>query len=125
MSAIADHLAEVVVGVAVVALPTGTALLWRIWRDGRQMTRDWRGSPARPGVDAVPGVMERMHGYEARFTAGDRHFAALDTQLTGMSDQLQRVADELPKNGMPAADKLDFVYRFVRDAITNQTQGQE
>ena len=37
--------------------------LGRILAALMQMLEDWRGTPARPGVDAVPGVMERLQSH--------------------------------------------------------------
>ncbi|MEU1265561.1 hypothetical protein ABZ473_26515 [Streptomyces cellulosae] len=60
-------------GAAVSVLVGGVTALWRAVRAARHLSRrtsqfldDWYGEPARPGVPAWPGVMERMAGMEER-----------------------------------------------------------
>lgn len=50
-----------------------------------QAIRDLFGEPARPGVQARPGVMERLADYDAR--------------LSGMQEQLALVHHEMKPNG--------------------------
>lgn len=62
--------------------------------------RDWRGEPAQPGRDAVPGVMERLNKLDGELSnnhgsslkdAVDRIEGKLDT----MDDRISRVEKKL------------------------------
>ncbi|MDT0306880.1 hypothetical protein RM780_07875 [Streptomyces sp. DSM 44917] len=67
-------------GIAVLAgaAAAGAAVLAAAWRGVRAVARvvgrvdevvdDWQGTPSRPGVEARPGVLERLAGIEARVT---------------------------------------------------------
>lgn len=104
MSAGVEVFVEVCAAVAAAAVLAGVPLIWRIGRRTKQMYGDWQGEPARPGIEARPGVMERL-------AAGDRHFQVIDANIAELTATTQKVLDELPKNGIPAAVKLDALYQ--------------
>jgi hypothetical protein len=94
---------------AVVLLGGAVALFRMMFKQGkdiRLMREDWQGTPARPGVPAKQGVMERLE-------SGDRRFDVIDGRMDGFETNLQHIADELPKNGMPVAEKIDRIYRAL------------
>jgi hypothetical protein len=64
---------------------------------------DYEGTPARPGVAARPGVM-------ARLESQDQMLAELSNQGRRTSEQVEAIADEMPKNGVPLAHKIDALW---------------
>lgn len=64
-------------------------LLWRLGRGLGQMLEDWRGQPARPGVPAKPGVMERLAQVEENLT-DIRHEVKPNSGLS-MRDDISRI----------------------------------
>jgi hypothetical protein len=75
------------------------------WRGLHRLARfldDYEGTPARPGVASRPGVMERLE--------------AQDQMLTNLADQVTAIADEMPKNGVPLAHKIDALWvQYVKE----------
>lgn len=59
-------LAGLIVGAAGVlgALRVMLGPVLRMGREWAQMSEDWQGTPARPGFDRVPGVLERIQRIE-------------------------------------------------------------
>jgi len=53
-------------------------VIWRICKGLLQFLGDLNGTPARPGVPAVPGVMERLSSVERQLTA-----VAVETKPNG------------------------------------------
>lgn len=92
----------------------------KAWRGIQRWTRfldDYEGSPARVGVAARPGVMERLEGLESNQNETRQ---VLSTQ----SEQLDAIVGELPKNGQPMAKKVDQLWaKFVADgeSVTTAT----
>lgn len=80
------------------------------------------------GEEANVQILERLATGEAaqaqileRLTAGDERFGgdsdrldAMEQRLGKVEETVTHVAAELPKNGMPAAQKLDFVYQWIK-----------
>lgn len=77
----------------------------KAWRGGKRLSRvidDYLGTPARPGVPAQPGVMERL--------------ASQDRVLAEVKTGLAEVQAELPKNGVPLAQKIDALWtKHIRE----------
>ena len=76
-----------------IAIPAGGAILglgirtlWRFVSRVRRFLDDFEGTPERPGVPAVPGLMERV----------------------------RRIEYELPKNGKPTSVKIDEILSIVK-----------
>lgn len=72
--------------------PLGAAAIWKIMRNTRQMAEDWRGEPARPGVAARPGVMERLLSL-------DTGQSELRSEQVIIREQLEVVHHEVRPNG--------------------------
>lgn len=64
--------------VALAAIGVVGRKLWRIFRRIDHFMDDWFGEPARPGVAARPGVMERLCSVERQLTpnGGNSHTLA-------------------------------------------------
>lgn len=54
------------VGAALAVLWKLGRTLWGLVRDGQTFFMDWNGTPARPGVCAVPGVMARLDAQDVQ-----------------------------------------------------------
>lgn len=83
------------------------------------LSRDWNGEPARPGVEARPGVMERLADIDAKLTTqGER----LDTQAVTQAEHTEALAaihHELhPNSGKSLRDSLDRVERNTSTPAT-------
>jgi hypothetical protein len=77
-------------GVAAVGLLGIIArVLWKAGRGWSQMLEDWRGTPARPGVQRVPGVLERLSFVEDG-VAEIRHEVKPNSGVS-MRDDLSRI----------------------------------
>lgn len=78
------------------------------------LARDWNGEPARVGVPARPGVMERLANIDANLTAqGERlgTYAAIQGEHT---EALAAIHHELhPNSGRSLRDALDRVERHT------------
>ena len=99
-------------GVVAVVCGAGFAL-WRVLRAVARLVAtvddfrdDWRGSPARPGVPAQPGVMERMATIEGQ-----------TCQIPDLARRVRAIEHEMHPNG---GDSLrDQVDRVVREVTPN------
>lgn len=114
-SALFDNAASLAIagGAAAGAVGWSTRKAWLGLGRVRRFLDDYEGTPERNGVPARPGLMERMQTSETaqgqildRLDTGDLRFASIESRL-------QAVVDELPKNGMPASVKLDYVYQWI------------
>jgi hypothetical protein len=94
--------AETIAAVATAASIGLTAIVWlgrRVWKmvkRGSQFLDDYEGTPARPGVAARPGVMQRLHNQ--------------DVALASIGTKVEAIQAEMPKNGVPLAHKIDALW---------------
>ena len=87
---------------AVIAMATLAALARRVWPVAQAVAsflEDWAGDPARPGVAAQPGVMERLQSIEQRI--GDH---------TG---PLRALRELMPNGGATIKDQVGRIDRRV------------
>ena len=91
----------------------------------RSIAEDWTGTPARPGVPATPGVMERLGEVKATV---DAHTVSIEeirhqvTPNTGSSahDALMRNVDELRELVVGLIGELgEFRGEYARDLRAN------
>lgn len=79
------------------------ARAWRVTGRVRRFLDDYEGAPARPGVDARPGVMERLQ--------------TVEQSVQGLGDVLgetRAIVHELrPNGGASARDEIRTIYRHV------------
>lgn len=86
------------------------------------LARDWNGEPARAGVPARPGVMERLANLDDKLTTqGERldTYAAVQGEHT---EALAAIHHELhPNSGKSLRDALDRVERHTSTPATTVT----
>lgn len=82
-----------VVAFVVVVVGFGTVLLalWRKLRPLENFFKDWNGEPARPGVDARPGVMVRLDSIEDHIEGAPTR-AEVDAIADDLADLGKKVA---------------------------------
>lgn len=97
---------------------------WKVIRRFTLFLDDYEGTEARPGVDARPGVMQRLQGQgrvlNETVETAKRLQTAIGEQAVTLTAQgevlaelkrgLEAVIDELPKNGVPLASKIDALW---------------
>jgi hypothetical protein len=86
------------------------AVLWRAVRRGvriagriDEVVDDWQGTPARSGVPARPGLMERVATIEDRTCATAEQVGQLDGRLSAIEHELH------PNSGTSLRDAVDRV----------------
>lgn len=77
--------------------PLLIALLIRISRNTRQMADDWKGEPARPGVAARPGVMQRLFTIEQQLAVV--HHEVQPNGGSSIKDQINRLDPHYTQDG--------------------------
>jgi hypothetical protein len=82
----------ILVGGVLTVVATGTRKLVRIVKPVGEFLDDWRGTPARPGVAASPGVMETIQSLKS----GQQR---LDDGQLHIIDRLARVEQQQTPNG--------------------------
>jgi hypothetical protein len=113
------------VAVAVSATVGAAFLLWvgrRVGQIARGVTAarsDLLGEPARPGVAARPGVMERLQSGDLHFQALDERVGRLELAVETISTNVALIRDELPKNGTPVAVKVAQIAKAI-EVMTGQ-----
>lgn len=76
----------------------------RMFRGVSNLLDDWNGEPARPGVPAQPGVMERIRN--------------LDDGQLNIIDRLKRVEHEvLPNSGTSLNDKVTRIDQAMTGGV--------
>lgn len=82
-----------VIAFFVVVVGFGTVLLalWRKLRPLENFFKDWNGEPARPGVDARPGVMVRLDSIEDHIEGAPTR-AEVDAIADDLADLGKKVA---------------------------------
>jgi hypothetical protein len=89
------------------------AAAFALWRVLRALVRiiarvdevvdDWTGTPARPGVSARPGLMERVSAIEGQ-----------TCQIPDLAERVRAIEHEMhPNGGDSLRDQLDIVVREV------------
>lgn len=73
---------------------------WRFLRKLSDVLDDWRGEPARAGVDARPGVMTRLGAIEQHQARTEAHQARTEARLAYVEEQLR------PNGGGSLFDKI-------------------
>jgi hypothetical protein len=90
VSAAAVEIAAVVVGGSLLALLTAIAVKARkSVKAVGLFLRDWQGEPARPGVDARPGVLERLDTLEHK--VADIHHEVKPNGGNSIKDAVGRI----------------------------------
>ena len=112
-----DEIVGVAVGIGAIigAILAVIALLRPVIKTSRRITEklekflhDWEGTPAEPGRDAVPGVMERLNRLdgelsknggksvkdvvnriEKRIEAGNKMFESLDRRVSALEERIE------------------------------------
>ena len=81
------------------AIASICTFLWMLLRPLREQSArwdqfwdDWNGSPASPGRDAVPGVMERLQRIDGEFQRNGG--SSLMDMVENNSERLRRMEDE-------------------------------
>lgn len=69
------------------------------------------------GDEANAQILERLTAGDERFGGDSDRLDAMEQRLGAFEQTLAHVASELPKNGKPAAEKLDYVYRWIKDQV--------
>jgi hypothetical protein len=108
MSPAGDTLIIGSAAVTIVLAVTGTIgfLGRKAWRAIRRLTLfldDYEGTPARPGVESRPGVMERLQQHTGLLA---QHTEVLEVVRADVA----QVLGEMPKNGVPLATKIDALW---------------
>lgn len=105
--------AIVVWSVAAVAIASAAGVAWKLRRSWRRMEKgveefvaDWRGTPARPGVRARPGMMGRMSTLEEVTQQVDRRLRAVEHELR-------------PNNGRSMRDAIDRLDRAIAGGLAD------
>lgn len=97
-------------GLGIIGLVTALwklgAVMWRGLRKVNDFLDDWRGAPARPGISARPGAMERLSNVETSVSNNT-------AQVTLVSRRVQLVEAELKPNG--GSSFRDRVERAIPD----------
>ncbi|MEV0236860.1 hypothetical protein [Nonomuraea sp. NPDC050786] len=84
-------------GLALVGvLAKGGAWLWRTFVALKDFLDDWKGEPARPGVEARPGVPERITRMEAELHPN--HGTSLRDVADRLEESVRRVEDGLAEH---------------------------
>lgn len=91
--------------------------VWHLVQRAQRLMDDLLGEPARPGVDARPGVLERLAAIEERLSA----VAALELSVRSLSRRLEAVERELHPNG--GASLRDAVDRLSRPPAVEAAGG--
>lgn len=75
---------------------------------------DFNGTPARPGVDAQPGVMARLQRLDENQGAANLSRAAITRRLDDMQPKVNRIHYEMrPNGGDSINDKIDRVATVI------------
>lgn len=101
----------------VVVLGALAAIGRKVWRRVSQFLDDWNGEPPRRGVEARPGVMERMKALDD----GNLHIiarvAAVEEAERSTAQRLRAIESELHPNG---GGSLRDQVNVIRDAVITQ-----
>lgn len=92
----------------------GTKGVRRLFRAIEDLAEDWAGRPARPGVEAQPGVMERLKAAEeaAQAAAAAAELTAYNTAPNGGSSPHDQLMQKLCDNGK-RIELLENTTRFL------------
>lgn len=101
MSALAPALIDAAAVASVALLGVIARSVWRGSRGVGQMLEDWRGKPARPGVAAQAGVMERLASIEDT-VAEIKHETKPNSGLS-MRDDIGRIHQAVTGQPAPGA----------------------
>lgn len=88
-------------GAAVISV-TGLAVkkVWPVLRKASQMINDWTGTPSRPGVPEVPGVMARLFDQDTQLAVITHRLVtvegSVDSRSTAIGEINQRLNDIEP-----------------------------
>lgn len=104
----------------IVLIVIGVVLRWVITTGApalkklTDMADDFLGEPSRPGVDARPGVMERLKAAEVAQVTAAREQAAIAREQTAIAEKLEVVRHEMfPNSGASLRDAVDNQGRAI------------
>lgn len=135
-----DWLGSITVGQIVGWLIAAGAILgglrWlRPWADGlHAFLEDWQGTPERPGVDAVPGVMEKLRRLDAElrevktsasaaaFNTGPNHGSSAHDDLVHRLDEQSQIQRRTLAAVVDMAQQTAALERDVRDLQQHQVE---
>lgn len=99
---------------ALAILATAAVKLWPFFRRLGHFLDDWLGEPARPGIDARPGAMERLAAIEADLAEVHHEvFPNSGNSLRDRADQTRNVVRHL-------ASQLGYDPDDLEDTLTTK-----
>ena len=114
-------IADIIAGGALAALGTVLVFLFkRLPREMAQLSRDWRGQPARPGFQAVPGVPERLENVESQFNQVLDHLGRQDATLQEIQHEVHYNSGGSIKDAVHRTD--DAVRQLQTDMVVVRTK---
>lgn len=108
MSISATVLSDIIAGTTLAGLSVmATFVFKRVPKEMGQFSRDWYGTPERPGFPAVPGVPERLQNTENTLGELREYVVAIDHELHPNSGKSLR--DDMNRMSKAVADVQEDV----------------
>lgn len=112
---------DIIAGGSLSILGGALVLLFkRLPREVGQLSRDWRGLPARPGFPAVPGVPERLENVETQFTEVMAHLGRQDATMEEIRHEVTYNSGSSIKDAVHRTD--DAVRQLQTDMVVVRTK---
>lgn len=110
--------ADIISSVMGVILLGGAAWLRKQLKGVGQMTRDWNGEAARPGIsNEIPGVMKRLYTQDQQFQEVMKHLGRQDSTLELIKSEVEYNHGGSIKDAVHRTDSAVKVLKIDVDQI--------